>query len=93
MPTLSPTSGISDTPNQGKSLDLGAPKWGLDHHDIKVLRALAECGGANAAADTLCRSIKTVQYYVTRIHKKMGTTSTLRCILLAERAGLLEGIQ
>lgn len=93
MAESSDVAANSDTPSLGISPDLSAPGWGLDERELKVLRALAAGGGAAAAALILFRSVKTVEHYVSKVHKKMGTSSTVRCVLLAERAGLLEGVQ
>lgn len=58
----------------------------------QVLRAIAQEGDYKAAAEVLGCAVKTVENHLVRIHKRLDEPSTLRCILLAERGGLLKGV-
>ncbi|MGQ0595796.1 helix-turn-helix transcriptional regulator [Aquabacterium sp.] len=57
-----------------------------------VLCAVAQTGDYKSAATLLDCAVKTIENHVVRIHRKMGEPSTVRCVLLAERGGLLKGV-
>lgn len=59
---------------------------------IRVLRAVAQTGDYAQAALVLECAIKTIENHLVRIHKCLDEPSTLRCVLIAERCGLLRGI-
>lgn len=58
----------------------------------QVLRAIAQTGDHKAAAAVLGCAVKTIENHLVRIHKRLDEPSTLRCVLLAERGGLLKGV-
>ena len=58
----------------------------------QVLRAIAQTGDYKSAAASLSCAVKTIENHLVRIHKLLGEPSTVRCILLAERGGLLKGV-
>ena len=58
----------------------------------QVLRAIAQTGDYKSAAALLNCAVKTIENHLVRIHKLLGEPSTVRCILLAERGGLLKGV-
>lgn len=64
----------------------------LSKAEIFVLRAIALTGSHKSAAAELGSAQKTVENHLVRVHKKLHEGSTVRCVLLAERAGLLKGI-
>lgn len=57
----------------------------------QALRAIAQTGDYKAAAVLGC-AVKTIENHLVRIHKRLDEPSTLRCVLLAERGGLLKGV-
>lgn len=58
----------------------------------QVLRAIAQTGDYKAAAAVLGCAVKTIENHLVRIHKRLDEPSTLRCVLLAERGGLLKEV-
>jgi len=64
----------------------------LTKTQTQVLRAIAQTGDYKSAAASLNCAVKTVENHLVRIHKLLGEPSTVRCILLAERGGLLKGV-
>lgn len=65
---------------------------GLTPTQREVLRAIAQTGDYKSAAASLNCAVKTIENHLVRIHKLLGEPSTVRCILLAERGGLLKGV-
>lgn len=76
------------TPNGGVP-----PNLKLTKTQTQVLRAIAQTGDYKTAAATLGCAVKTIENHLVRIHKALGEPSTVRCVLLAERGGLLRGVQ
>lgn len=85
----SSTLGIREkTPYQGVTPSLKD----LTKTQREVIRAIAQTGDYKAAAQSLGCAVKTLENHIVRIHKTLGVSSTVRVVLLAERAGLLEGV-
>lgn len=87
MSTLGTAQSQEKTPVCGVTPDLKE----LTKTEKQVIRALARGGDNKSAAMLLDRSVKTIENTLVAIHRKTGL-STLRCVLLAERQGLLEGV-
>lgn len=86
MNTLGSVQNREKTPVGGETPNLKE----LTKTEKQVIRALARGGDNKSAAALLDRSVKTVENTLVAIHRKTGL-STLHCVLLAERQGLLEG--
>lgn len=89
MNTSLPLTIRGKTPKGGVSPNLTV----LTATQTQVLRAIAQTGDYKSAAALLNCAVKTVENHLVRIHKLLGEPSTVRCILLAERGGLLEGVR
>lgn len=88
MNTSLPLTIREKTPKGGVTPSL----TGLTPTQREVLRAIAQTGDYKSAAASLNCAVKTVENHLVRIHKLLGEPSTVRCILLAERGGLLKGV-
>lgn len=67
--------------------------YALTIGEISVLRAMASGSGTKVAARKINLSYRTMNDYLKQIYRKMGCHSIERAILLAERAGLLRGVE
>jgi len=87
MNTSLPLTIREKTPEGGVTPNLTV----LTATQTQVLRAIAQTGDYKSAAALLNCAVKTVENHLVRIHKLLGEPSTVRCILRAERGGLLKG--
>ncbi len=69
---------------QGSPLDLLTPR------EFDVFRRIVEGAGVEQIARTLCLSYKTVANYQTSIRQKLGVTTPVEMMRLAQRLGVLE---
>jgi DNA-binding NarL/FixJ family response regulator len=65
----------------------------LSKAEIRTLRAIAQAGDYRKAALALDRAVKTIENHLVNIHWKLSEPSTVRCVLIAERCGLLFGVE
>ncbi|MEY4428619.1 MAG: hypothetical protein RLZZ182_1308 [Pseudomonadota bacterium] len=70
-----------------------ASGYGLSSYEIEVIRAMANGNGVKSAAQLLGKSMHTVREQLGSAYKKMGCRSIERAVLLAERAGILQGVK
>lgn len=76
---------------ESKHID-GSP-YGLTDSEIDVIRALCAGRDSAGAAAVMSKSIYTVRDHLKDIYRKMSVCHRAPMAVLAERAGLLEGIE
>lgn len=64
----------------------------LTTQELRAVRLMAQGMTTKQVADTMLRSLKTIEMYLANARIKAGASNTVRLVLLAERAGLLKDV-
>lgn len=64
----------------------------LTDKELRLIKLAATGMSLREAADTVRRSLKTVEWHMANARDKFGAPNNTRLVLLAERAGLLKDV-